>query len=47
PKTVSKQSVAFFTRLREKHLKELKKAQQIPFSKLFDQKEQNNEKHST
>ncbi len=47
PKTVSKQSVAFFTRLREKHLKELKKAQQIPFSKLFDQKEQNDEKHST
>jgi len=47
PKTVSKQSVAFFTGLREKHLKELKKDQQIPFSKLFDQKEQNNEKHST
>ena len=48
PKTVSKQSKAFFTRLREKHLKELKKAQQIPFSKLFDQqKEQNDEKHST
>ncbi len=47
PKTVSKQSEAFFTRLREKHLKELKKAQQIPFSKLFSQKEQNDEKHST
>jgi len=37
--TVSKHSKAFFTRLREKHLKELKQAQQIPFSKLFHPKE--------
>jgi len=44
--TVSKQSKAFFTRLREKHLKELKKAQAIPFSKLFQPKEQSDEKHS-
>jgi putative transposase len=44
--TVSKQSKAFFTRLREKHLKELKKAQAIPFSKLFQPKEQNDEQHS-
>ena len=41
--SVSKQSKAFFTRLREKYLQELKKSQQIPFSKLFDQKEQNDE----
>jgi len=47
PKKVSKQSEAYFTRLRERHLKELKKTQQIPFSKLFGQKEQNDEKHST
>lgn len=46
-KKVSKQSVAFFTRIREKHLRELKSAQQIPFSKLFDQKENKDEKHST
>ncbi len=45
-KTVSKQSKAFFTRLREKHLKELKQSQQIPFSKLFEPKEQNDEKQS-
>jgi len=47
PKIVSKQSEAFFSSLRERHLKELKKTQQIPFSKLFGQKEQNDEKHST
>ncbi|RLB88961.1 MAG: hypothetical protein DRH10_06770 [Deltaproteobacteria bacterium] len=47
PKKVSKNSKAFFTRLREKHLKELKKTNQIPFSKLFKKEEQNNEKHST
>lgn len=47
PKKVSKNSKAFFTRLREKHLKELKKANQIPFSKMFKHKEQNDEKHST
>jgi transposase InsO family protein len=46
PKTVSKQSKAFFTRLREKHLNELKKAQAIPFSKLFQPQEQSDEKHS-
>ena len=46
-KKVSKNSKAFFTRLREKHLKELKKTNQIPFSKLFKKEEQNNEKHST
>ena len=45
-KTVSKQSKAFFTRLREKHLNELKQSQQIPFSKLFEPKEQNDEKQS-
>ena len=33
---VSKQSVAMFTRLREKHRKQLKDANQMPFSKLFD-----------
>jgi len=47
PKKVSKNSKAFFTHLREKHLKELKKTNQIPFSKLFEPKEQNDEKHST
>jgi transposase InsO family protein len=46
-KKISKQSVAFFTRIREKHLRELKSAQQIPFSKLFDQEENKDEKHST
>ena len=33
---VSQQSVAMFTRLREKHRKQLKDANQMPFFKLFD-----------
>jgi len=33
---VSQESVAMFTRLREKHRKQLKDAHQMPFSKLFD-----------
>ena len=43
-KTVSQQSVAHFARLRQKHLEQLKKANQMPFSKLFDRcKEDKNE----
>ena len=47
PKTVSKQSQAFFSTLRKRHVEELKKTQQIPFSKLFNQQEQNDENHDT
>jgi transposase InsO family protein len=36
PQKVSQQSVAMFTRLREKHRQQLKEANQMPFSKLFD-----------
>ena len=45
PHKVSQESVTMFTRLREKHRKQLKDANQIPFSKLFDKhiKEDNNE----
>jgi len=41
-KKVSQQSVALFSRLREKHRQELKKAQQMPFSKLFNHHKENN-----
>jgi len=36
PKKVSSESVAMFTRLREKYRRQLKEANQMPFSKLFD-----------
>ncbi len=36
PRKVSQDSVAMFTRLREKHRRQLKETHQIPFSKLFD-----------
>ena len=36
PQKVSQESVTMFTRLREKHHKQLKDANQIPFAKLFD-----------
>ena len=41
----SQESVTMFTRLRKKHHKQLKDANQIPFAKLFDKhsKEDNNE----
>jgi transposase InsO family protein len=46
PRKVSQESVAMFTRLREKYRKQLKDAHQIPFSKLFDKhaKEDTNDK---
>ena len=40
PQKISQQSVAMFTRLREKHRKQLKEANQMPFSKLFDKNTQ-------
>jgi len=39
---VSQQSVALFSRLREKHRKQLKDAKQMPFSKLFNHDKENN-----
>ncbi len=36
PQKVSRESAAMFTRLREKHRRQLKDANQMPFSKLFD-----------
>ena len=38
PQKVSRESVAMFTRLREKHRQQLKEAHQMPFSKLFDKR---------
>jgi len=45
PRKVSQESVTMFSRLREKHRKQLTDANQIPFSKLFDKhtKEDNSE----
>jgi len=47
PQKISQESVSMFIRLREKYRKQLKDANQIPFSKLFDQhttdKEDNDE----
>ena len=40
-KKVSQQSVALFSRLRDKHRRQLKDAQQMPFSKLFDHDKEN------
>ena len=36
PQKVSRESAAMFTRLREKYHRQLKEANQMPFSKLFD-----------
>ncbi|MEE8403441.1 MAG: Mu transposase C-terminal domain-containing protein [Candidatus Hydrothermarchaeaceae archaeon] len=41
-KKVSQQSVALFSRLREKHRQQLKKGRQMPFSKLFNHDKENN-----
>ncbi|RLB79659.1 MAG: hypothetical protein DRH17_13455 [Deltaproteobacteria bacterium] len=38
---VSQQSVALFSRLREKHRRQLKESQQMPFSKLFNHEKEN------
>jgi len=38
PQKVSRESAAMFQRLREKYRRQLKEANQIPFSKLFDKK---------
>ena len=37
PRKVSLEAVAMFSRLRQKHHEELKRVNQMPFSKLFDQ----------
>ena len=37
PRKVSQEAVSMFSRLREKHHDQLKQANQMPFSKLFDQ----------
>lgn len=38
PQKVSRESVAMFTRLRQKYRQQLKEANQMPFSKLFEKK---------
>jgi len=43
PQKISRESVAMFTRLRQKYRQQLKEANQMPFSKLFEKKAKEDE----